>query len=252
MTAHPRARYQQVADDLRTAIRRGEYAPGQPLPTEQQLIERYGYSRPTIRQAMSLLRAEGLIDVEQGRGSFVRPERPIRRVTSVRYANAAQAGLSPFRTEAAAAGLTGHGRVLSVEIIAADPEVANWLEITEGSEVVLRRRLLFADDDPIQIYDGYLPRDLVAGTDLETPRLLTEGTYLILERIGHPPIRCSEELVARMPTVEEAELLRLRQNVPVMSVIRITRGTGGRVLQALRIVAAGERNVFVYDDLPIP
>ncbi|MGH2709017.1 MAG: UTRA domain-containing protein, partial [Actinomycetota bacterium] len=96
------------------------------------------------------------------------------------------------------------------------------------------------------------PRDVVAGTDLETPRLLTEGTYLVLDRIGHPPVRCSEELVARMPTPAESELLRLRLNVPVMSVVRITRGAGGRVLQALRIVAAGDRNVFVYNDLPIP
>jgi GntR family transcriptional regulator len=98
---------------------------------------------------------------------------------------------------------------------------ANWLEIEEGSEVVLRRRLFLADEEPIQINDGYLPRDLVAGTDLETPRLITEGTYTMLERIGHKPLKCSEELSARMPTAEEIDLLHLRQNVPVMDV-RIT------------------------------
>jgi hypothetical protein len=54
-----------------------------------------------------------------------------------------------------------------------------------------------------------------------------------------------------MPTAEEIDLLRLRQNVPVMDAVRITRGAGGRVLQALRLVASGERNVFVYNDLPI-
>lgn len=94
-----------------------------------------------------------------------------------------------------------------------------------------------------------MPRDLVAGTDLETPRLITEGTYQVLERIGHPAIVCSEELTARMPTAREAELLR--PNVPVVSVLRLTRDKEGRVLQALRIVTAADRNVFVYEDLPI-
>ncbi len=251
MAPHPRARYQHIAEDLAQAIRRGEYKPGEPLPTEQQLMERYGYSRPTVRQAMALLRAEGLVDVEHGRGSFVRARRPIRRVTSVRYAKAARTGKSPFRTEAEAAGMVGRGELLGVEIVAADPDIANWLEVEEGSEVVLRRRLFLADEEPIQINDGYLPRDLVAGTDLETPRLITEGTYTVLERIGHKPLKCSEELSARMPTAEEIDLLHLRQNVPVMDIVRITRGAGGRVLQALRLVASAERNVFVYNDLPI-
>ena len=251
MAPHPRARYQQIAEDLAQAIRRGEYKPGDSLPTEQQLMERYGYSRPTVRQAMALLRAEGLVDVEHGRGSFVRARRPIRRVTSVRYAKAARAGKSPFRTEAEAAGMAGRGELLGVEIVSADPDVANWLEVEEGSEVVLRRRLFLADEEPVQIDDGYLPRDLVAGTDLEGPRLITEGTFTALERIGHKPLVCSEEVSARMPTAEEVDLLRLRQNVPVIDVVRVTRGAGGRVLQALRLVASAERNVFVYNDLPI-
>jgi GntR family transcriptional regulator len=251
MTPQGRARYQQVADDLRTAIARGEYKADEALPTEQQLIERYGYSRPTIRQAMAQLRAEGLIDVEQGRGTFVRANRPVRRVTSVRYGKASKAGKSPFRTEAADVGIAGRGHILGVEIVPAEGEVAAWLEVPEGTEVVLRRRLLFADDEPVQIYDGYLPRGLVAGTDLESTRLITEGTYKVLADLGHRPDRCSEEVTARMPTAKEMELLRLRPNVPVLSVVRITRDKAGQVLQALRIVAAADRNVFVYDDLPI-
>ena len=54
-----------------------------------------------------------------------------------------------------------------------------------------------------------------------------------------------------MPTAEEIDLLHLRQNVPVMDVVGITRGAGGRVLQALRLVASSDRNVFVYNDLSI-
>ncbi|MGH3833163.1 MAG: GntR family transcriptional regulator [Pseudonocardiaceae bacterium] len=246
-----RARYQRVADDLRDAINRGDYTPEEALPTEQQLIERYGYSRPTIRQAIALLRTEGLIDVEQGRGTFIRGRRPVRRVTSDRYTKAADAGQSPFRTEAAAAGIAGRGEVLGVEIIAAQGDVALWLEVPDGTEAVLRRRLLFANDEPIQIYDGYMPRTLVAGTDLESPRLITEGTYKALASIGHPPHHCSEELTSRMPTAKEIDMLQLRPSIPVVRVIRITRDEPGQVLQALRIIAAADRNVFTYDNLPV-
>jgi GntR family transcriptional regulator len=73
----------------------------------------------------------------------------------------------------------------------------------------------------------------------------------MLADLSHRPDRCSEEVTARMPTAEEMELLRLRPNVPVLSVVRITRDKAGQVLQALRILAAAVRNVFVYDDLPI-
>jgi hypothetical protein len=54
-----------------------------------------------------------------------------------------------------------------------------------------------------------------------------------------------------MPTAEEMDILHIRQNVPVLDVVRIARGAGGRVLQALRIIASAERNVLVYNDLPI-
>lgn len=68
----PGALYQQVAAEIRNGIAEGEYKPGAPLPSEAQLIERYGVSRPTVRKAIAALRAEGLIEVIHGKGSYVR------------------------------------------------------------------------------------------------------------------------------------------------------------------------------------
>lgn len=70
----PGALYQQVAAAIREAILSGEFAPDSPLPSEAQLIARYGVSRPTVRNAIAALRAEGLIDVRHGKGSFVRSD----------------------------------------------------------------------------------------------------------------------------------------------------------------------------------
>src|SRR5512132_4007754 len=72
------AKYRQVADDLRGAIERGEVSPGEQLPGESELGDVYGVSRLTIRQALSLLRNEGLVIIEKGKRPTVRP-RPQRR-----------------------------------------------------------------------------------------------------------------------------------------------------------------------------
>ncbi|MBL1065784.1 winged helix-turn-helix transcriptional regulator [Streptomyces sp. 7-21] len=68
----PGALYRQVAAAIRRSIASGEYEPGSLLPSEAQLIARYQVSRPTVRNAISALRAEGLIEVSHGKGSFVR------------------------------------------------------------------------------------------------------------------------------------------------------------------------------------
>ena len=65
--------FRQLADLLRDQIASGELAPGDPLPSELRLAQEYGLSRTSVRQAIAILRAEGLINVERPRGTFVRP-----------------------------------------------------------------------------------------------------------------------------------------------------------------------------------
>jgi GntR family transcriptional regulator len=63
--------YQQIAAILREAIQRGEIAPGRPVPSESQLMQRYGVARLTARKAVRVLAAEGLVEVVPGRGAYV-------------------------------------------------------------------------------------------------------------------------------------------------------------------------------------
>ncbi|MEV0328608.1 GntR family transcriptional regulator [Micromonospora echinospora] len=68
------ATWKQLADRLRQAIRSGELAPGQRVPSELGLTQEYGLSRLTVRRALQELRSEGLIVVVQSRGTFVMGE----------------------------------------------------------------------------------------------------------------------------------------------------------------------------------
>jgi GntR family transcriptional regulator len=72
--------FRQLADLLREQIVDGTLAPGDPLPSELRLAQEYGLSRTTVRQAIAILRAEGLINVERPRGTFVRAAEASERV----------------------------------------------------------------------------------------------------------------------------------------------------------------------------
>jgi len=63
----PHARYRQVADALRNAIKRGDYPPGSALPSQPDLARQYNLNQTSINRAIALLRAEGLVRVEHGR-----------------------------------------------------------------------------------------------------------------------------------------------------------------------------------------
>src|SRR5688572_30732685 len=72
-------KYQRIASALRADIREGTYGPGDRLPAETALMERFKVSLPTLRQAIGLLRAEGLVESRHGIGTFVREDRRLTR-----------------------------------------------------------------------------------------------------------------------------------------------------------------------------
>ncbi|MFF0820683.1 GntR family transcriptional regulator [Micromonospora haikouensis] len=75
-----RAVFRQLADLLRDRITSGALAPGAPLPSELRMAQEYGLSRTSVRQAVALLRSEGLVIVQPPRGTFVRAAEPTETV----------------------------------------------------------------------------------------------------------------------------------------------------------------------------
>src|SRR5207302_40380 len=67
----PRRLYRQIADQIRTLIRSGEFSPGSRLPPERDLARQLGVSRPSVREALIALEVEGLVEVKIGSGIYV-------------------------------------------------------------------------------------------------------------------------------------------------------------------------------------
>jgi DNA-binding GntR family transcriptional regulator len=94
----PRPPYRQAADDLRSRIGKGEFAPGQVLPPVRALAAEYGIAPQTMQNALKELRNEKLVVSQQGRGFFVRdPARPAAGRTDAERLAAAEAGLRDLR-----------------------------------------------------------------------------------------------------------------------------------------------------------
>jgi GntR family transcriptional regulator len=240
--------FKQIADRLRAAIQRGELAPGNRLPSEQELIDAHGVARGTIRQAVSLLRSEGLVRTEHGRGTFVRDAPPLRRLAHDRFARRhRERGKAAYLAELEAEGRAAEVEILGIDRVTAPNDVAVWLQLAMGAEVLVRRRRYLADGEPMELATSYVPWELAGGTQMAQPDTGAGGIYARLEERGHTLKRFSEEVTARMPTVDEIRALLLQPGVPVIRLVRVAYDVDEIPVEACDTVMAADRYVLSYE-----
>jgi len=221
-------KYQQVADALREAIRSGALPPASPLPSETQLMTRYGVSRPTARAAIAALRGEGLITVLHGKGSFVRRtvDRPAH--THQRRVDADGTGYRDADTEAAGwRPVDAPGRYASN----ATADLALSLGVAEHTPLIIFERLLASPADRRLFHRLYLPLVVFAEVGLDPDPDHTPGpVYTALTRAGHR-LTWTDHVRARMPTPDDAAALNIPDGTPMLVTRRTTTDTDtGRAL----------------------
>src|SRR4051794_30954520 len=155
----PRPQYRQVAAGLRDLIRSGAsgYRRGEMIPAEPELAEHFGVTRSVVNQALSILRAEGLLRPERGRGTIVNPLPVLTRHTTARQDRSSRElgqARGAFQAEMEAQGLTA-GSAATVREVAADAGIAALMAVKTGTPVIERRRLMSADGVPVQIAVSY-------------------------------------------------------------------------------------------------
>jgi GntR family transcriptional regulator len=196
-------------------------------------VGEFGVSRPTIVKALSALRQDGWIDTQQGKGSFVRG-RPA-------LADAERTRPGHNIMELPEAELSG--QLVQAGVKLAPPHVAALLGLEAGARAFVRQRLLTDDGEPVELASVWLPLELAAGTDLASPDLLGESIRHHLQarkkiRLDH----AVEQITARHPGGEEAELLGLSSDSPVLSVIVTAYDATGQAIQVSDLVLPGQRH----------
>ncbi len=240
-----RAVFRQIADRLREAIDKGRFKEGEQLPSEAQLVEHFGVSRMTVRNSIAVLQSEGLVLAEHGRGVFVRPRPPVRRLASDRFARRhREAGKAAFTVEAEAAG--GKAEVDSLTVREERPTQDIAARLGGPRKVLARRRRYLLDGRPVETAVSYLPLDIASGTPIAEPNPGPGGIYARLEELGHRLDHFDEEVKARMPTPDEVKTLRLASGVPVFHLLRTAYDTDGRAVEVCDTVMAADAYVLGY------
>lgn len=246
-TGEPR-KYMEIADDLRRRINDGEFPDGAKLPPERDLAGSYGAAAGTVRQALSALRDEGMIDSRVGSGWFVleRRQRPIVR-NGIRRLSAEQwgSGKSIWDVDVEGRSLAPDG--VQTELIPADPDVAAALGLEEGEPVWRRNRRYLLDGVPVLRSIAHIPDDLARGTRITQVDTGPGGTYKQLEQAGHKPVRFQEDLRCRKARPAEVEDLGLAAGAPVVELVRYAYDSSGRVVEVNRMVLDASRHVFRYE-----
>lgn len=222
--------WQAIADALRSDLAEGRYAPGDKLPTEAALAERFGVNRHTVRHGISALVEEGLVRTRRGAGAFVAStptDYPIG--TRVR-----------FHENLIAAGRRPEKRVLDVEERSATAGEAKALGIATGAAVCAYHGMSLADGQPIAVFESLFPADRLAGMGqaLSETSSVTEA----LRRVGVSDYtRASTRLTAVRASATQALHLELAEGDPLLRSSGVNVDEDGTPVEYGRTWFAGDR-----------
>jgi GntR family transcriptional regulator len=226
-------KYAQVIEELRRRIESGEYPPGSLLPSEHQLSDEFQIARPTVVRALRVLRQDGWIETQQGKGSFVRG-RP------------ALAGLESQRTGEQALNRDESrepGELIEAGISTPPARVAALLGRAASGQVLARRRLARQDGEASELVTWWVPAALAEGTDLAGPDPLHGGVRGHLSRRkGIRVDHVVEQVTARHPTSREARLLGVGQSAAMLAMYVAARDASGEPVLVLEVVMPGDRH----------
>jgi GntR family transcriptional regulator len=201
--------HRQIRDHLLREIEAERLQPGDRLPTEKALAERFSVSRITAQRALNDIAAMGLAERQPGRGSFVKALRIEQDLTA----------LTGFVEDMKALGLSATAKVVLVEITTASADVADHLGIALGDRIFHIQRVRLANGQPISLDVSYLPEDI--GSAVTEENLEDRPFYSILEDTLGVPLGHGEYILESM---EADGPTATHLGVPVKSpILRIER-----------------------------
>lgn len=247
--------FKRIADHYRDEILTGKRAPGSLLPTQAEMMAEFAVSVTTVRDAIGVLRGEGLVDSARGRGVFVRVPPTVRVVSSSRYAEQLRKVTAGDR-DAADSGFAhergGHTSDTTIDCefatVPAPKHVAEAFGLPEGEEVFQRYMVWNFDGLPEQIRTCYYPLDLVQGTPMTRPECQPwpGGVIAELAELGEVVDNMRERVRARYPLPDEAYRLRIPGGVPVLVVNRIGSSKTRRAVEVAEIILRADQNELDY------
>lgn len=220
--------YQRVADTLRQQILAGEWAPGQQLPGELELVDTFEVSRNTIRQALNVLTSVNLVRRQQGVGTFV----------NARGLTHTLGDLRSFTQVMTELGMTPEIR--DVEVFADPAPPAEALEFLPGSHLWQIKRVRVSDGRPFSAMKSWLADEI--GTEIDAAELeRKQSLYEVLGELGIQLKDAEEKIRAEAADEELAHVLEVPVGFPLLTIHRWTSDRLGRPIEYVRSYSPGDR-----------
>jgi GntR family transcriptional regulator len=179
-----------------------------------------------VRQALTILRSEGLLESRQGVGSFVRVQRQVERRSRRRYGHTEADGQRPssdLRSQ-----LTFAGRS------AVPGHIAELIGVPDGTQVVTRRCVLYDTDTgrPDEIQASYIDVAIADGSYFEEAEITPKSLHICIEDPdGKSYSYASDRWVARRASMDETQKLELPPGALVLHLIHTDEAADGNVLE---------------------
>jgi GntR family transcriptional regulator len=227
-------RYQRLRDELATNIAERRWQPGDAIPTEQELAKAYDLAVGTVRKAVDLLVAEGLLERFQGRGTFVR--RASFDGSLFRF----------FRFQSKSGERrVPQSRILKRGVVKASAAVATALKLEASADVIQMARLRLIDDAPVLAEDIWLPYErfaAFAALDLES---IGDLLYPVYEATCNQVVAsATETLTVEAASPKHARLLGIKASAPIVVIERLAYGYDRHPIEWRR--SRGPASEFIY------
>ena len=224
--------YLQVRKAIRDGIESGEYLPGMSIPSENELAERYGIHRLTVRNAVSVLIREGLLKSVQGKGIFVVGPKMERDLDT----------LGGFTQTMREKGAHPSTKVLIKTVRQAGEKYAMIFQICPEDELYYIKRICFADGEPVSLEEIYIPAELVP--NFEAIDLAVFSIYEIYEFYGVQLMRANQSLDLTTLELKDAKRLGIDPTQAVMLFACTSYDEKDRVIEFSRTYTRGDKSDF--------
>ena len=228
--------YIQLMNDLEKKIRNKVFQPGEKLKTETEIAKEYGVSLITVRNAVSNLIKKGLVVRKQGKGTFVTQPKFSKNINS----------LQGFSDMCLQMGVTPGAKTLENNLIYPNEKIYKKLKVSLDEQIIYISRLRYADNDPVVIEKNYFPFKFVS---LLTEDLNNNSLFHILKEKLNVEVSSSvKKIELCKASKEEAELLNVKKNSPLILIKSIARDLNGEPMYIGVQIINGERFSFYIQE----
>ena len=227
--------YIRIHDAIKKEIDEGVWEIGQRLPSERDLADDYEVSRMTLRQAITLLVEEGILERRVGSGTYVASHRVQEKMR----------GTTSFTEIVRSQGKTPSSQLISYQRKPANETEIQQLQLKATDTVVRMERVRFADNVPLVFEVASIPEKLIQSFNQED---ITEHFFQTLTDNGYEISKSEQTIYAKNASERVANYLKVPKNHAVLALTQVSYFTDGRPFEYVHSQYVGDRFEFYLEN----